>query len=251
MEQGSLQAKVLDIVQRARDDERAFVSTLSDAEHYAQGSPAQWSAKDLLAHVTAWKQRITIILAAAMRGEVPPNFDDEDALNAQTFEANRDRHSSAVLADAERTAAELKAQVQALNEDMLANPDYFAWRQGRPLWQPIAANALAHSQAHLAEWYLKRGDVARATQIQERLAEVRCSLDDSPRNEGTALYNLACFYAKSGQPDTALGLLPEALRLRPDLVEWSTHDTDLDPLRQIPAFQALFQDVTAKQSKSV
>ena len=55
-----------------------------------------------------------------------------------------------------------------------------------------------------------------------------------------ALYNLACFYATTGQPDKALPLLPEALRLRPDLVEWSKEDSDLDTLRDMPAFQALY-----------
>jgi tetratricopeptide (TPR) repeat protein len=237
----SMKAKLLDITQRAYDDELAFVSALSDEERVAVGLPARWSAKDLIVHIGSWKQRMTLILEAAARGEIPPTFDDEDVLNAQTFEANRDRSWSEVLADAERIITALMARVREFDEEVLTNPDYFTWRQGRPLWQPIAANAFAHSQAHLAEWHLKRGDLARATQMQERLAAVRRSLDDSPRNHGIASYNLACFYATSGQHEKALSLLSEALRLNPDLVEWSKQDTDLESLRNHPTFQSLYQ----------
>ncbi len=46
----------------------------------------------------------------------------------------------------------------------------------------------------------------------------------------------------NGWPEKALLLLPEALRLRPTLIEWSQHDSDLDEVRSDPAFQAIFQD---------
>ncbi len=59
---------------------------------------------------------------------------------------------------------------------------------------------------------------------------------------GVAIYNQACFYTVNGWPEKALPLLPEALRLRPTLIEWSKHDSDLNALRTAPAFKALFQD---------
>ena len=67
------------------------------------------------------------------------------------------------------------------------------------------------------------------------------SLDDSPRNHSLALYNLACFYATTGQHDRALSSLPEALQLNPDLIEWSKKDADLDSLRNDPAFGDLYR----------
>ena len=240
MQQKSMQAKLLNIIQRGYDDELVFVAALSDEERSAAGSLEQQTAKDLIAQIASWKQRIAIILNAARRDETLPTFDDEDVLNAQTFEANRDRNWLQVLADAERSETELMTRARESDEDKLTNPDYFVWRKGRPLWQPIAANAFAHPQTDLAEWYLKHGDLARATQIQEHLAEVRCHLDESPRSHGIAIYNLACFYASSGQQEKALALLPDALRLNPELVEWSKQDTDLDSLRGDPNFQALY-----------
>ena len=50
---------------------------------------------------------------------------------------------------------------------------------------------------------------------------------DWPEQYGQARYNLACFYALSGQTELALSELREALRLRPSLIEWSQQDPDL------------------------
>jgi len=52
---------------------------------------------------------------------------------------------------------------------------------------------------------------------------------------------LACFYAANGQLEQALVILPEALRLQPDLVEWSKEDADLISLHNLPAYQALYE----------
>lgn len=53
---------------------------------------------------------------------------------------------------------------------------------------------------------------------------------------------MVCFYATNGEPEKALHHLPEALRLRPTLVEVSKRDSDLESLRANPAFQAILTD---------
>ena len=90
---------------------------------------------------------------------------------------------------------------------------------------------------HYADYYRRRGDLARATQLYE--ASV-AAVADWPEWYGSARYNLACFYALSGQTDKAIAELREALQLRPDLLEWSKQDTDLASLRDDPAYQALY-----------
>ena len=80
-----------------------------------------------------------------------------------------------------------------------------------------------------------------ASELLEKAVVQEQALGTLPNDRGAALYNLACFYATTGQPDKALPLLPQALRLRPDLVEWSKQDSDLDVLRDLPAFKALYE----------
>ena len=54
MEHNSMKAKLLDIVQRAYEDELAFVAGLSHEERNAIGSLAQQSAKDVISHIASW-----------------------------------------------------------------------------------------------------------------------------------------------------------------------------------------------------
>ena len=55
-------------------------------------------------------------------------------------------------------------------------------------------------------------------------------------------YNLACVYALSGLKDQAIQAVKESFPLNPYLVEWSKKDSDLDSIRQEPAFLALYPD---------
>jgi hypothetical protein len=53
-------------------------------------------------------------------------------------------------------------------------------------------------------------------------------------------YNLACYDALAGDPDSAFAELRTAIELNGDQVmKWLPHDTDLDPLRDDPRFKDL------------
>ena len=55
----------------------------------------------------------------------------------------------------------------------------------------------------------------------------------------TPLYNLACCEALSGRTDDAIGHLRTAIERRPSLRDVAKDDTDLDSLRDDPAFREL------------
>ena len=55
----------------------------------------------------------------------------------------------------------------------------------------------------------------------------------------TPLYNLACCEALTGRKEDAIGHLRVALERRPSLRDVAKEDTDLDPLRDEPAFREL------------
>jgi adenylate cyclase len=55
----------------------------------------------------------------------------------------------------------------------------------------------------------------------------------------SALYNAACFHSLAGEPERALDLLERALAKGNGFPDWLRHDTDFDPLRAHPRFQAL------------
>jgi tetratricopeptide (TPR) repeat protein len=231
-------ARLIELLDRAYADQQAFVATLSEADRSAVGTLKQWAIKDAISHSAFWQRVSVERIAAIVQGNEPPNFDDYLPINDAHFEAHRDRSWAATLAEAREAHRALVAQTESLSEEDLTDPQRFAHAKGRALARSIISNGFWHPEAHLAQLYVEQGEVERANQLQE---EVTTMMEAIPEERRAARYNLACFYAISGQKARALAELATALKLNPDLVEWSKQDSDLDSLRDDPAYQALYQ----------
>lgn len=233
-----LKTRLITLLDRAQADWQAFSATLSETEQAAIGTREHWAIKDTISHDTMWQQRTIERLTAIVRGEEPPKTDDYLGLNDAHFEAYRDRSWADTLAEAEEAHRALVALTQSLSDDELSDPQRFAQSNGRALAQSILGNGFTHPEAHLAQLYVERGELERANQLQ---LEVTALLEEIPEERRAARYNLACYYALSGQKAQALAELATALKLNPDLVDWSKQDSDLDSLRDDPHYQALYQ----------
>lgn len=55
----------------------------------------------------------------------------------------------------------------------------------------------------------------------------------------SVLYNLGCFYSIAGERDKALDCLERSVEVGTISKDWVEHDSDLDPIRDDPRFQAL------------
>jgi tetratricopeptide (TPR) repeat protein len=240
MEDNSFKSRLLALVYRAHAQEHTMVDELSEAEREAMGTFKLWSAKDVIAHIAAWKHRQAIRLTAVQHGEIPPAFDDVDEFNAYNFELHKLRTWNEVLADQQRSFSELADATDDFSEKDLLDTQSFELLKNKPLWWGVAVNGYMHPLAHVANYYYERGNIEKANLLQETVAGELEQLDPSASRRGTVRYNLACYYATTGQVEKALPLLGEAFQLNPDLIEWSHHDSDLDGLRQEPAFQALY-----------
>ena len=221
------------------------MGTLSEAERSASGTADHWSAKDYLVNIMLWKELQTQKLAMAIRGETPPEWRDEqlvNQINTRALEKYRDVPFQEVQQEAERIFEAFIAQIESLSEEELTDPARYDWSDGEALWHETLGNGLWHPFTQMAALSMQRGDRETAVQLQEALLAAVRQADLPPEALGVALYNQACFYAVNGWPEKALALLPEALRIRPTLVEWSRHDHDLDSLRADSRFQALYED---------
>ena len=247
-------SSILALLHFAREQEQRMVERLSAEERDAIGAPERWAAKDYLANILVWKELQTGKLAAAQRGETPPVWRDPQVvhqINNDGFLRFRERSFQEVQSEGARVYQAFIAQVERLSEEELNDPNHFAWLEGEPLRGETMWNGLWRPCNQIAAFYLQSGRRLATLQLQEEaLAAVRRA-NMPPENLGVVLYNQACFYAINGWPDKALQLLPEALRLRPTLVEWSRHDTDLDGLRADPAFQAIFDDPRLQEQTPV
>jgi tetratricopeptide (TPR) repeat protein len=231
-------ARLIELLDRAHADQQAFIAGLSKADRAAVGTLKQWAIKDALSHIAVWQRHNVERVAAIMQGKEPPNTDDYLAINDAHFEAYRDRSWAATAAEAEGAYRALVAQTESLSEEDLTDPQRFAHANGRALARSIVSNGFWHPEAHLAQLYVERGGLEQANRLQE---EATTLMETIPEERGGARYNLACYYAVSGQKARALTELANALKLNPDLIEWSNQDSDLDSLRDDPAYQALYQ----------
>jgi len=230
--------QVLDLLDRAFADLQTFIGTLSEADRAAVGTREHWAIKDAISHNSMWQQRAIERMTAILRDEEPPNTDEYLAINDAHFELYRERSWADTVAEAERTYRALVDLTRSLSEMDLTDPVRFAKANGRPLLRHIVSNGFEHPEMHLAQLYVERGEVEHATQLQE---EATARLEELPEERGTARYNLACYYALAGQKAKALIELKTALTVNPGLMEWSKQDTDLNSLRDDPAYQALYQ----------
>jgi tetratricopeptide (TPR) repeat protein len=237
----AIKPKLHQIVEQGRAAQQDIIAGLSDAERAAIGTADHWAPKDTLVHLATWKGHSAQRLRAAAQNETPPNVDDFLTINERTFEAHRLQPWDEVVAEAERVDAELLAAVDACLDDLLTNPEGVPWRAGQPLWTVVVGNGYLHPIEHLVYFYLERGDLERAAAAQQATVDTARQLfgEDSSAYSN-AVYNLGCFYAKTGQAAPAIAAVGEALRRNPGLTDWSKEDSDLDSLRAEQAFQALY-----------
>ena len=68
----SFKPQLLDLLRQAQISQNAFFQLLPADELVISGTPDYWSAKDHVAHMTFWRQRLALRLQAIIRKETQP-----------------------------------------------------------------------------------------------------------------------------------------------------------------------------------
>jgi tetratricopeptide (TPR) repeat protein len=230
-------ARLFDQIARA---EQEYIDSLTPAERQANGTLEAWAPKETLAHMAVWQERIAKNLTAGLHGGEPIHYENYLELNDQDCLANSQLSFDECLTKVLTGQAMLRQLFDSLSESELLRVDVLPWQESRPVWKILVGNIVDHPVSHLCMLYNARGDQEKALQLQEQTTQALLDLDSDPVWQGTARYNLACVYALSGRKEKAIQLLEESLKLNPQLIDWSQKDTDLDSLRQEPAYLALY-----------
>lgn len=236
---------ILALLHFARQQELKLVGELNDDERKASGQLSTRAAKDVLSNILRGKAFQTQRLAAAKRGEVPPSrqgMGEVHQRNRQTFLSSQTNTFEETEKASEQIFNAFIAQVESMSEEELNDPHHYPWQEGERLRGGVLHDGLFSPCEQLTLLSLSQQQRPFAFQLQEALVEEVRKSGLPAEGVGVTIYNLACFYAKNDQPEQALLLLPEALKLRPTLLEWSKCDSDLASLHAHPAFQALLDD---------
>jgi len=224
-----LRAGLIEGLQAGRAAERDIFAALDPSGRDAPAADGNWSAKDVQAHLSAWRQRQVDRLVAIREGREEPALaaTETDEINA-IFHAERAGWSwEQVAADAEATGGDLIAEVEAATAATLAT-DRVAGA--------IMANGPEHSLTHLAPVAARVGREQRVLDLADMIGVILDRGDWPSRPAAFARYNLACFHALGGRLDVARALLRQALPAQEDLRTWAPQDDDLIALRdEIPS----------------
>jgi len=233
---------LLDLLKQVHEMEMNFVDAWSGQERARIGTLEDWSAKDVISHITARKALMADSLLALSEARSLAGSEDLDHENAILFKEYHDKIWDEVLRLAADAFQRVLAQVESLGELELAiGARFFPWQRQRPMWRLIVGSGCIHPIAHMAEFLRRRGDRARAGRMMGEMARSMVSLDDSSDWQGDVKYSLACHYSLLGAKAEAIRELQESLVLNPGLTDWSKQDPDLDAIRGEPEYQAIYK----------
>lgn len=230
---------LIDLVKLAQQQEEAFRAQLSEAERNEVGTADQWSQKEVVAHLGYWKDRQANRTEAIARGDDLSEGPDWGELNTEMWPAHAQLTWDESVARSDQATRDLIAALERVPSEVMANLDEDEATPGNMLVAYTLGNSLGHVAEHIANYYRGRGESERATRAQEEAVQAIIAADLGPGAEGSARYNLGCYYALHGQAADAIAELKVAFARRPDLVTWARQDHDLDSLRESAAFQVL------------
>ena len=111
----------------------ALLASLSDEEAIEPGRFGEWSAKDMLAHITFWEQRLIAYFNGAKESLVQPDEDESvaiDRINAGVLAANRDRPLAEVRAAFDDSYQQTLALAESLSAEALADEALYGFLAG-------------------------------------------------------------------------------------------------------------------------
>lgn len=142
--------EVLAAINREREVWDALLAEVGEDRMLETGPMGDWTFKDLVDHLTSWRERSLRRLEAAAHGQPEPpspwpadlqEDDDVDAINAWFRQQSADKLLGEVLDESRASYARLTEVVQHLPDDALSDGSYFAWTEGQPLAEAIVSGA--------------------------------------------------------------------------------------------------------------
>ena len=84
--------KLLQLVEWTYREEQAFMENLSKEEQRETGTFEKWSARDIIAHNSFWKNRRLQDISLALNGGSPARIENYNEINKQVFEENKNKY---------------------------------------------------------------------------------------------------------------------------------------------------------------
>lgn len=223
-----LHADLIALLRATRAAERDLFALLAPAQRDAAGTIGEWSAKDVQAHLAAWRAIEARRLRASAADDPsltagdPATTDPEDDSNARIQADHAEWPWAAVTDEADASTEALIGAIELSSTELLCECEGTSAGTG--------ANGVNHAMAHLSDIARLAGDEERFGRFASEIEAILRGNHLPPRDSGTILYNIACHRALTGELGAARKLLRTAFNRRPDLVAYAPGDPDLAAL---------------------
>ncbi len=225
------------LIEDVRKELARLINQLTPEEKARQGSLREWSAKDLLTHLAFWGSHFNRQLEQMLAGQKPPVAGDYyDQVNDGVLYEHLEQPFEEARAEEEAAYQQFRQIAAGIPPADLLDSQKFTFLEGHALLERILGTYTYHVAAHISDYYKKNRQLEKARELQETLAKRLYAFPDSKAN---AVYNLACFYSLNGFKDEAIAKLKESFALKPELIDWSKQDSDIDPLREMAEYREL------------
>jgi hypothetical protein len=103
------------------------------------GVAGDWSTKDVVAHLAAWRRRTVGRLEAVAKGqpepasEWPPELREDDEINEWFHARDRAKSVREVLSESRSVFQKLRSAIEKLPDEVLQDPARLPWMQGTAL----------------------------------------------------------------------------------------------------------------------
>jgi hypothetical protein len=135
--------QLLQAIEECHEEIETCLDAASDAQlSCCPGPQADWSVKELVAHLTHWEQDMLQRVGNSALGIL--SDDQVDAVNALCYEQNKDRTLDEIRGDFRRSLEQINEIVGALSDDDLSKSGWSLQDDGAPLWKYIASETYEH-----------------------------------------------------------------------------------------------------------
>lgn len=151
---------------RRIDDEQAhwqeLVAEVGDDRMDEPGPMGDWTFRDLVTHLTGWREYSISRLEAVVRGEAdapfpwPTVLTSDDEINAWLRDTAARQSLTEVLSAHDSTFDRLREAVEAMPDDTLADAGSFPWMEGE------SAGDVIVSGRYFAHWHEEHEPAVRA-----------------------------------------------------------------------------------------
>lgn len=152
MDQLNTREALLEAVQKLRAYLESFISQVSNERMEEPGSFGDLAFKDVIAHLTAWRQVTVARLEGGVHREEPVfpwpahlnEEPDTDEINRWFYETNRNKPIAEILRESGETFDRALRAIAELPEDDLLQPNRFSWLGAWRLGPATVSGMLLH-----------------------------------------------------------------------------------------------------------